>query len=101
MERRVILIILDGWGLAPSSRGNAISLAEPPNFDYYWTKYPHLKLAASGESVGLPRGQIGNSEVGHLNIGAGRIVFQDLPRISNAVKDKTFFDNKALKAAFS
>lgn len=101
MERRVILIILDGWGLAPSSRGNAISLAETPNFDYYWTKYPHLKLAASGESVGLPRGQIGNSEVGHLNIGAGRIVFQDLPRISNAVKDKTFFDNKALKAAFS
>jgi 2,3-bisphosphoglycerate-independent phosphoglycerate mutase len=101
MNGRVILIILDGWGLAPAGPGNAISLAETPNFDYFWTKYPHLVLAASGENVGLPPGQIGNSEVGHLNIGAGRIVWQDLPRISEAIKNGSFFENGSLKAAFS
>jgi 2,3-bisphosphoglycerate-independent phosphoglycerate mutase len=100
MERRVLLIIMDGWGLAPAGPGNAISLAETPNFDYYWTKYSHKKLLASGEAVGLPKGQMGNSEVGHLNIGAGRIVLQDLPRISQAIKDKSFFSNETLKKTF-
>ena len=100
MERRVLLVIMDGWGLAPAGPGNAISLSNTPNFDYYWSKYSHLKLAASGEAVGLPKGQMGNSEVGHLNIGAGRVVLQDLPRISQAIKDKSFFKNETLVNTF-
>jgi 2,3-bisphosphoglycerate-independent phosphoglycerate mutase len=101
MSRRVLLIILDGWGLAPAGVANAISMAHTPNFEYYWTKYPHTRLIASGDQVGLPKGQMGNSEVGHLNIGAGRVVTQDLPRITQSIKDKTFFNNKSLKSAFS
>ncbi len=101
MSRRVLLVILDGWGLAPAGPANAISLAKTPNFDYFWTKYPHTRLFAAEEEVGLPHGQMGNSEVGHLNLGAGRIVWQDLPRITKAIRDKAFFENKALKEAFS
>ena len=97
MNRRTLLIILDGWGIAPAGPENAISLAETPNFDYYWTRYPHTTLFASGEKVGLPNGQMGNSEVGHLNIGAGRVVWQDLPRVSQSIADKTFFEKKTLK----
>lgn len=100
MERRVLLVVLDGWGLAPAGKGNAISLAKTPNFDMLWSKYPHTKLLASGEAVGLPKGQMGNSEVGHLNIGAGRVVMQDLPRITNSIKDSSFFENIELKKAF-
>lgn len=100
MERRVLLIICDGWGLAPAGPGNAISLADTPNFDYYWTKYSHIKLGASGEAVGLPKGQMGNSEVGHLNIGAGRVILQDLPRITAAIKDGSFFKNEILIKTF-
>lgn len=101
MQRRVVLIILDGWGLAPASPSNAVSMANTPNFDFLWSHYPHLRLAASGEAVGLPAGQIGNSEVGHLNIGAGRVVTQDLPRISKAIKDGSFFKNKVLAETFA
>jgi 2,3-bisphosphoglycerate-independent phosphoglycerate mutase len=95
-----VLVILDGWGLAPPGPGNAVALAETPVFDRIWSEYPHTELAASGEAVGLPSGQMGNSEVGHLTIGAGRILFQDLVRVTKAIEDGTLFDNEALGAAF-
>jgi 2,3-bisphosphoglycerate-independent phosphoglycerate mutase len=90
------LVILDGWGLAPPGPGNAISLAETPNFDRLWDRYPTTQLSAKGPDVGLPEGQMGNSEVGHLNLGAGSIVKQDLARIDTAVADGSFFENPAL-----
>lgn len=93
------LVILDGWGLAPPGPGNAISQAATPNFDRFWSQYPHTELSAQGPDVGLPEGQMGNSEVGHLNLGAGAIVKQDLARIDAAVADGSFFDNEALVAA--
>jgi 2,3-bisphosphoglycerate-independent phosphoglycerate mutase len=93
------LIILDGWGLAEPGPGNAISLAQTPVFDRLWGEYPHTQLSAQGPDVGLPEGQMGNSEVGHLNLGAGAIVKQDLARIDDAVADGSFFDNEVLLAA--
>ena len=93
------LVVLDGWGLAPAGPGNAISQAETPVFDELWSAYPHTTLSASGRDVGLPEGQMGNSEVGHLNLGAGAVVHQDLTRIDDAVADGSFFDNPVLKAA--
>jgi 2,3-bisphosphoglycerate-independent phosphoglycerate mutase len=93
------LIVLDGWGLAPPGPGNAISQAETPVFDELWAHYPHTTLSASGRDVGLPDGQMGNSEVGHLNLGAGAVVKQDLARIDDAVADGSFFENPALKGA--
>ena len=93
------LIILDGWGIAPAGPGNAISLANTPNFDRLWEQYPTTQLSAQGPDVGLPEGQMGNSEVGHLNLGAGSIVKQDLARIDTAVADGSFFDNEALVEA--
>jgi 2,3-bisphosphoglycerate-independent phosphoglycerate mutase len=96
----VALVILDGWGCAPPGPGNAVELAETPVFDALWARYPHTTLGASGEAVGLPPGQMGNSEVGHLTIGAGRIVDQDLVRIDKAIEDGSFFENDALTSAF-
>jgi len=93
------LVILDGWGLAPAGPGNAISLADTPVFDRLWETCPHTELSAQGRDVGLPDGQMGNSEVGHLNLGAGAIVKQDLARIDDAIADGSFFDNEALLAA--
>jgi 2,3-bisphosphoglycerate-independent phosphoglycerate mutase len=93
------LVILDGWGLAPPGPGNAISLAETPVFDRLWGGFPHTRLSAQGRDVGLPDGQMGNSEVGHLNLGAGAIVKQDLARIDDAVADGGFFENEVLLAA--
>jgi 2,3-bisphosphoglycerate-independent phosphoglycerate mutase len=93
------LVILDGWGLAPDGPGNAISQASTPVFDELWSSYPHTTLKTSGRDVGLPPGQMGNSEVGHLNLGAGAIVKQDLARIDDAVADGSFFENPALRAA--
>ena len=93
------LVILDGWGLAPAGPGNAISLAKTPVFDRLWSEYPHTQLSAQGRDVGLPDGQMGNSEVGHLNLGAGAIVKQDLARIDDAIADGSFFENEALLAA--
>ncbi len=93
------LVILDGWGLAEPGPGNAISLAETPVFDRLWSGCPHTQLSAQGRDVGLPEGQMGNSEVGHLNLGAGAIVKQDLARIDDAVADGSFFDNEVLLAA--
>jgi len=88
----VILIVLDGYGLAPPGPGNAIYLANPPNLNSYFYSYPNTTLKASGENVGLPAGEVGNTEVGHLNLGAGRIVFQDLPRINMAIADGSFYN---------
>ena len=95
----VVLIVLDGWGIAPPSRGNALSLARLPNYSHLWYSFPHTTLAASGEAVGLPRGERGNTETGHLNLGAGRIVYQDLPRINMAIADGSFFKNSAFLQA--
>ena len=95
----IALVVLDGWGIAPPGPGNAISLASTPVFDSLWDEYPHTQLEASGEAVGLPPGQMGNSEVGHLNLGAGTVVKQDLARIDDAIADKSFFENEALRAA--
>ncbi|MBA3347027.1 MAG: 2,3-bisphosphoglycerate-independent phosphoglycerate mutase [Actinobacteria bacterium] len=96
----VTLVVLDGWGCAPAGPGNAVELARTPVFDRLWREYPHGTLAASGEAVGLPPGQMGNSEVGHLTIGSGRILFQDLQRVNHAVADGSFFENAALLGAF-
>ena len=96
----VVLAILDGWGLAAPGPGNAISQAATVNMNRFLASYPHSQLIASGESVGLPRGEDGNTETGHLNLGAGRIVYQDLVRINMSIADGTFFDNQALNAAF-
>jgi 2,3-bisphosphoglycerate-independent phosphoglycerate mutase len=95
----VCLVILDGWGLAPDGPGNAISLASTPVFDGLWSDHPHTTLTAMGPSVGLPEGQMGNSEVGHLNLGAGAIVPQDLARIDAAVSDGSLASNPVLQAA--
>jgi 2,3-bisphosphoglycerate-independent phosphoglycerate mutase len=97
--KQVALVILDGWGLAPDGEGNAISLADTPVFDALWEKHAHTELTAKGEAVGLPEGQMGNSEVGHLNLGAGSIVPQDLARIDKAVEDGSLADNEVLRAA--
>jgi 2,3-bisphosphoglycerate-independent phosphoglycerate mutase len=96
---KVCLVILDGWGLAPPGPGNAVELANTPVFDRLWAEHPHTQLDASGRSVGLPDGQMGNSEVGHLNLGAGAVVRQDLTRIDDAIADKSFFQNEALLRA--
>ena len=95
----VVLVVLDGWGLAPDGPGNAVSLAHTPVFDDVWRSYPHTQLDASGPSVGLPPGQMGNSEVGHLNLGAGTVVKQDLARIDDVIESGEFFRNEALRAA--
>lgn len=94
-----LLVILDGWGHREASHGNAIHAAHTPNWDHLLTTYPHSTLSASAEDVGLPQGQMGNSEVGHLTMGAGRIHLQDLVRLNQAVKNKTLSQNKALLSA--
>jgi 2,3-bisphosphoglycerate-independent phosphoglycerate mutase len=98
--RLVTLVILDGWGCAPPGPGNAVELAATPVFDELWAGYPHARLDASGAAVGLPDGQMGNSEVGHLTIGSGRILYQDLVRVGRAIEDGSFFTNEALLGAF-
>jgi 2,3-bisphosphoglycerate-independent phosphoglycerate mutase len=94
MHKPVMLCILDGFGLRQETKGNAVAAAKKPNFDRYWSQFPHTTLQASGHAVGLPEGQMGNSEVGHLNIGAGRIVYQDLTRLTKAIDDGSFFHNE-------
>lgn len=97
--RPIALIILDGWGYREATEDNAIAQAKTPNFNRLWKQYPHELLAASCMRVGLPKGQMGNSEVGHLNLGAGRVVFQDLSRITNAVESAEFYKNPVLVKA--
>ncbi|WP_139904981.1 2,3-bisphosphoglycerate-independent phosphoglycerate mutase [Clostridium thermarum] len=98
-KRPVMLMILDGFGISDKEDGNAISAAHKPNLDKLFAKYPHVQLGASGFDVGLPKGQMGNSEVGHLNIGAGRIIYQELTRISKAIEDGDFYNNEVLNDA--
>jgi 2,3-bisphosphoglycerate-independent phosphoglycerate mutase len=93
----VVLIILDGWGLGPDYPGNAVALARTPTLDGLFRQFPHTRLECSGEAVGLPPGQMGNSEVGHLNLGAGRIVYQDITRINRSIVQGDFFDNRAFR----
>jgi 2,3-bisphosphoglycerate-independent phosphoglycerate mutase len=93
------IIILDGFGMRGETSGNAVAQAKKPNFDRYWNTYPHTELTACGEAVGLPAGQMGNSEVGHLNIGAGRVVYQDLTRISKSIREGEFYENETLLGA--
>jgi 2,3-bisphosphoglycerate-independent phosphoglycerate mutase len=98
MQSPLTLIVLDGWGIRPEREHNAVALARTPVFDALTAKYPHAQLIASGEAVGLPAGQMGNSEVGHMNMGAGRIVYQDLTRIDKSIGDGDFFTNDVLAA---
>ena len=95
----VILLVLDGWGIAPPGSGNAITLATTTNINRLNYSFPNTTLRASEEAVGLPRGEVGNTETGHLNLGAGRIVYQDLARINLSIDDGTFFENKVLIGA--
>lgn len=101
MKKPIILCIMDGYGIAPASEGNCISLAKKPNLDRIFKEYPTTLIQASGEAVGLPDGQMGNSEVGHLNIGAGHIVYQSLTLINKAVKDGSFYKNEKYLAAIN
>lgn len=99
MKRRTVLIVMDGWGCREDRENNAVAQAATPVFDRIWDRYPRTTLDPHGPAVGLPEGQMGNSEVGHLNLGAGRVVHQDLVRISKAIESGEFFENEALAAA--
>ena len=101
MIHKVMLMILDGWGFAPNPEVSAVDLAQTPNIDGLYKKYSYASLLTDGENVGLPNGQMGNSEVGHMNLGAGRIVYQDLVKISKAIEDKSIEKNKVLDDAFT
>ncbi|MFH6771762.1 2,3-bisphosphoglycerate-independent phosphoglycerate mutase [Gaetbulibacter aestuarii] len=100
MNKKVILMILDGWGISPDPKVSAVDQADTPFIDSLYTKYPHATLRTDGLNVGLPEGQMGNSEVGHMNLGAGRIVYQDLVKVNLAVKNKTLQNEKVLVDAF-
>lgn len=100
MKNKVILIIMDGWGHSEEKKGNAVLAAKKPNFDRLWAKYPHTYLKTDGESVGLPEGQMGTSEVNHMTIGAGRVVFQDLVKINKAIQNDKLGTNEAIIKAF-
>src|SRR6478672_9504989 len=99
VKRPVVLVVLDGWGYRESREGNAIKLSRTPTWDALWKRESRTLLEASGLAVGLPEGQMGNSEVGHLNLGAGRVVMQDLVRITQSIKEGSFFENPALVEA--
>jgi 2,3-bisphosphoglycerate-independent phosphoglycerate mutase len=94
--RPIVLVILDGWGYSESTEYNAIAAAKKPNWDSYWNRYPHTLIRGSGPEVGLPANQMGNSEVGHLNLGAGRVVYQEYTRVSRSIKTGSFFTNQTL-----
>ena len=99
LPRPFVLVILDGWGINPRQEGNAIALARTPNIDKLARKWPHTAVKTSGEAVGLPEGQMGNSEVGHQNIGAGKRVLQDYTRVSESIRDGSFYQNPAFLKA--
>jgi len=96
MKKPLMLMILDGWGINPDPANNAVAQANTPNLNGYLRNFPHVQIHTSGMAVGLPDGQMGNSEVGHLNLGAGRIVYQDLTRITKSIQDGDFFSNPVL-----
>src|ERR1700727_1740359 len=97
----IVLVVLDGWGISKEKRGNAILAANTPNYNLLLTQFPNTQLSASGTAVGLPPGLMGNSEVGHLTIGAGRVVKQKLTIISEKIADGTFFRNPVLNQAIA
>src|ERR1700731_2518695 len=99
MAKPIALIICDGWGINPRKDHNAIAMARTPHLDALNAAWPHMALFTSGLAVGLPEGQMGNSEVGHMNMGAGRIVYQELTRINKAISDGDFFESRALCGA--
>ena len=99
MKKPVVLVIMDGFGINPNHKNNAVYSAKTPNLDKFVEMYPHTQIGASGMDVGLPDGQMGNSEVGHTNIGAGRVVYQELTRITKSITDGDFFENPVLLAA--
>ena len=101
MNKPTMLLIMDGCGIAPEGPGNAVTTAKTPNLDRLWKEYPHTQIEASGKAVGLPAGQMGNSEVGHTNMGAGRVVWQELSKISNEIEDGSFFENDVLLRAMA
>ncbi|MFC4635946.1 2,3-bisphosphoglycerate-independent phosphoglycerate mutase [Dokdonia ponticola] len=101
MNKKTILMILDGWGMAPDKKVSAVDHAKTPFIDSLYATYPHAQLLTHGENVGLPDGQMGNSEVGHMNLGAGRIIYQDFAKINRALKNNTLKDEKALTDAFT
>ena len=101
MSKKALLMILDGWGFGNHGKGDVIFNTPTPYWDYLMSTYPHSQLQARGENVGLPDGQMGNSEVGHLNIGAGRVVYQDLVKITRACADNSIMQNKEIVAAYS
>jgi len=100
-KKKALLMILDGWGIGDKSKSDVISTAGAPNMEQLTANYAHAQLLTSGEDVGLPDGQMGNSEVGHLNIGAGRVVYQDLVRINLAIRDKSIEKNEIIVEAFN
>src|SRR5574344_1388973 len=100
MAKKALLMILDGWGIGNHSKADVIYNTPTPYWDYLLNNYPNAQLQASGENVGLPDGQMGNSEVGHLNIGAGRVVYQDLVKINRSIADKSILSNPQIKSAF-
>ena len=101
MSNRALLMILDGWGIGNRTKSDAIFSTPTPYWDSLLSSYPHSQLQASGENVGLPDGQMGNSEVGHLNIGGGRVVYQDLVKINKAIQDKSILENPEIVNAFT
>ena len=101
MGKKALLLILDGWGIGNHTKSDAISSTPTPYWDSLIANYPNSQLQASGENVGLPDGQMGNSEVGHQNIGAGRILYQDLVKINKSIKEGTIYNNPEVKSAFS
>src|SRR5512133_1442339 len=100
-NRKTLLMILDGWGIGDGSKADVISQVPTPNITFFTNNYPHSQLQASGENVGLPEGQMGNSEVGHMNLGAGRIIYQDLVKINYECKTGLIKKNKVLVDAFT
>ena len=96
MKKPLLLMILDGWGINSNPSHNAVALAKTPNLTKFLSDYPHVQINCSGMAVGLPEGQMGNSEVGHLNLGAGRVVYQELTRVTKSILDGDFFTNPVL-----
>ena len=99
--QKTVLMILDGWGIGDHSKSDVIYSTPTPFMDHLWANYPHSQLLTSGENVGLPDGQMGNSEVGHLNIGAGRVLYQDLVKINKAIRERTLWTNPQIVKAFT
>ena len=99
LKTPTVLIVLDGFGYSEATEGNAIAAARTPNWDRYWQEAPHTLISGSGADVGLPDGQMGNSEVGHMNLGAGRVIYQDFTRINRAIENGEFTNNRAINGA--